>query len=101
MGDGWYKGRFGISDSKPDKIFGDEYKLCANILIEYKDGEINNILTDETWKVKQSQEISNSIYDGEEIDFTYENKTIENVISSNENYTLVPDFDSPKIEKEI
>ena len=101
MGDCWYKGRFGISGGKSDKIFGDEYKLCANILIQYEDGETKNILTDETWKVKHSQEISNSIYDGEEIDFTYENNTIENVISYNENYTLVPDLSSPIIEKEF
>ena len=65
MGDGWYKGRFGISGSKPDKIFGYKYKLWANILIEYKDWETNNILTDETWKVKHCQEISNSNYNGE------------------------------------
>ena len=101
MGDGWYKGRFGISGGKSDKIFGDEYKLCGHILIQYEDGKIQNILTDETWKVKHSKEISNSIYDGEEIDFTYENNTIEEVISTNENYTLIPDLGSPIIEKDI
>ena len=102
MGDGWYKGRFGNAraDGKQDEIFGDEYKLCAHILIEFDDGNVQNILTDETWKVKHSQEISNSIYDGEEIDFTYENKTEEDVIKSNENYNLVPDFSSPIVEKE-
>ena len=103
MGDGWYKGRFGIGNAngKHSEIFGDEYKLCAHLLIEFDDGEIKDILTDETWKVKHSQEMSNSIYDGEEIDFTYENSTEEEVISSNENYTLVPDLGAQIVEKEI
>ena len=88
------------ADGKQDEIFGDEYKLCAHILIEFDDGSTQDILTDETWKVKHSQEISNSIYDGEEIDFTYENKTEEDVILSNESYNLIPDFGSPMVEKE-
>ena len=57
-------------------------------------------MTDETWKVKHSQEIYNGIYDGEEIDFTYENKTEEEVILSQENYNLIPDFGAPIVEKE-
>ena len=97
MGDGWYKGRFGFSISE---IFGDEYKLNAYIIIEYGDGQIQEILTDETWKVKHSQEISNGIYDGEEIDFTYENKTEEEVILSQENYNLIPDLGAQMVEKE-
>ena len=34
MGDGWYKGRFGLkSKGKQNNIWGDEYKLCAKILL--------------------------------------------------------------------
>ena len=62
MGDGWYKGRFGIKSK--EKIFGEEYKLCAHILIEFTDNEVLNILADNSWKVKYSKEISNNIYDG-------------------------------------
>ena len=51
---------------------------------------MQNILTDQTWKVKHSQEISNCIYDGGEIDYTYENKIIEEIIQSDENYNLIP-----------
>ena len=46
MGDGWYKGRFGLNNKT--EIFGDEYKLKAHILIEFEDGEIQEISTDET-----------------------------------------------------
>ncbi len=103
MGDGWYKGRFGMKkfNEKEDKIFGDEYKLCAHILIEFNDEECLNILTDKSWKVKNSKEISNNIYDGEEIDFTLVDKPFEEVIESNEKYNLIPDFGSLIIEKDI
>ena len=37
MGDGWYKGRIGIQyDKKQDDLWGDEYKLCAHIIIKLK-----------------------------------------------------------------
>ena len=99
MGDGWYKGRFGLKSK--EKIFGDEYKLCAHILIEFIDNEILNILTDNSWKVKYSKEIINNIYDGEEVDFTLKDKPLEDVIEINEKYNLIPDFGSLITEKEI
>ena len=103
MGDGWYKGRFGVAraDGKNDKIFGIEYKLCAYIIIEFEEGQPQEIITDDSWKVKHSQEVANSIYDGEEIDFTLSNNSEENVVISNENYNLVPDYGSPIVEKDI
>ena len=101
MGDGWYKGRFGMSRVNNYNIYGDEYKLCAEILIEYNDKTILNILTDESWKVKSSREISNGIYDGEVIDFTLPEKPLEKVKISNEKYNLTPDFGALIVEKEI
>ena len=65
MGDGWYKGRFGLFSIR--KIYGSEYKLCLNLVVKYKDNSILNILSDESWKIKSSKEVSNSIYDGETI----------------------------------
>ena len=47
MGNGWYKGRFGMNKEEEYNIFGEEYKLCLHILIQYKDKTILNILTDE------------------------------------------------------
>ena len=101
MGDGWYKGRFGMDKKNQYNIFGDEYKLCLHILIEYKNGKILNILSDESWKVKPSKEKSNSIYDGENIDYTLPNKPLEKVLISKEKYNLIPDFGSLIVEKEI
>ena len=102
MGDGWYKGRFGITtaDGKNQEIFGSEYKLCAHIIVEFQDGKTQEIKTDDSWKVKHSQEISNSIYDGEEVDFTLVNNTVEGVDIRKENYPLTPDFGSHIVQKD-
>ena len=97
MGEGWYKGRFHWFNN----TFGDEYKLCLHILIEFKDESILNILSDESWKVKTSKEVSNSIYDGEEIDFTILESPLEGVNITEENYTFIPDFGAPIIEHDI
>ena len=101
MGDGWYKGRFGMNKEKEYNIFGEEYKLCLNIIIEYKDKTILNIISDESWKVKPSKQIKNGIYDGEEVDYTLPESPLEEVIISHENYNLIPDFGALIIEKEI
>ena len=94
MGDGWYKGRFGFAaPGEPgDKLFGDEYKLCAQIRLTYEDGTTTDILTDETWSVSSSFETKNNIYDGEEIDYNLPIIDNQKVIVSKENYKLVPDF---------
>jgi len=101
MGDGWYKGRIGLNRYNQNNIYGDEYKLCLHILIEFKDETILNILSDESWKVKSSKEIFNNIYDGEEIDYTLPEKPLEEVVISNDKYNLRPDFGASIIEKDI
>ena len=101
MGDGWYKGKFGFIKKRQSNFFGDEYKLCLNIYIEYKNNKIENILSDETWKVKKSNQLKNSIYDGEEVDYTLPEGPLEDVIISKENYTLIPDFGALIVENEI
>ena len=102
MGNGWYKGRIGlIKEFDQTNLFGDEYKLCLNILIEYKDKTIENIKSDDSWKVKYSKEVNNSIYDGEEVDFTLPEKPLENVNISIEKYNLIPDFGQLIVQKDI
>ena len=104
MGDGWYKGRFGIKHKgKEDTIFGDEYKLCAQIIIEFNDGKIQEISTGESWKVKPSYQVANSIYDGEEVDYTKSIGPEEEVIktATNDTYNLVPDFGSAMVQKDL
>ena len=107
MGDGWYKGRIGINKpiDKGGNVFGDEYKLCLNLIIYFKDEKEKalNIITDESWKVKKSKEVSNNIYDGEEIDYNLPESSPEgeDVIISEEKYNLIPDFGALIVEKKI
>ena len=99
MGEGWYKGKFGLNNGK--NIFGDEYKLCLHILIEYKDKTVLNILSDESWKVKSSKQVNNGIYDGEEVDYTLPDGLLEDVNITKEKYNLIPDYGSLIVEKDI
>ena len=101
MGDGWYKGRMGFDNYGKTNIYGDEYKLCAHILIEYSDNVIISILSDENWRVKSSKEIANNIYDGEEVDYTLPENSPELVEISEEKYNLIPDYGALIIEKDI
>ena len=99
MGNGWYKGRFHFNNQ--NNIFGDEYKLCLHLLIEFKDETFLNIVSDESWKVKSSKEVANSIYDGEQVDYTLPELPLDDVIISNENYNLIPDYGLLIVEHDI
>ena len=105
MGDGWYKGRYGVNKPAPlgDKVWGDEYKLCLNLSIYFKD-EKEKVLTiesDASWKVKKSKEVANGIYDGEEIDYTLPESKEEDVVISEEKYNLIPDYGALVVEKKV
>ena len=54
LGNGWYKGRFGFNDPEREAYYGDEWKLIAEVHIEYKDGTKDVISSDETWSVTRS-----------------------------------------------
>ena len=102
MGDGWYKGRIGLQiGGKQDDLWGNQYKLCAHIIIKLNDGKEIHYETDESWKVKESKEVFNNIYDGEIVDFTKESEEIKEVIISKEKYNLIPDFGALILQKDI
>lgn len=64
MGDGWYKGRFGLGDSKKS-IWGEDYLLCAELTLLFSNGSEQIIQTDEQWASKPSPITFSAIYDGE------------------------------------
>ena len=51
LGNGWYKGRFGLNSEGKGGWYGDEWKLIAEIRLDYADGTQEIIGTDETWTV--------------------------------------------------
>ncbi|KAK8896697.1 hypothetical protein M9Y10_014612 [Tritrichomonas musculus] len=66
LGNGWYKGFFGIQHK--DQNYGSEFQLIAEIHIHYKDGSEEVIGTDESWLYSGSDIQNSDIYHGEIID---------------------------------
>lgn len=65
LGNGWYKGRFGLSGRKEN--FGNKFQMTAEIRLVYDDGTVQTIGTDETWRYRGSDTEFSDIYDGETI----------------------------------
>ncbi|MCM1122615.1 MAG: glycoside hydrolase family 78 protein [Eubacterium sp.] len=65
LGNGWYKARFGFSAFEDVGFYGNEWKLIAELRIEYEDGSEEVIGTDESWLVRRSGITFSNLYDGE------------------------------------
>ncbi|MCQ2770297.1 MAG: glycoside hydrolase family 78 protein [Clostridia bacterium] len=88
VGDGWYKGRFGI-DGHGDSTWGSDY--CLNAKISFYGKEKTEIITDDSWKVSEGYVLETSIYDGE---IRNDNKELsfENAIIKDKSFRLIPDI---------
>lgn len=64
LGNGWYKGRFAIDQKE---IYGDRFRLIAELRIRYEDGEEQCVITDDTWSYRGSDLEMSDIYDGEKL----------------------------------
>lgn len=101
MGDGWYKGRFGIDKplERGGNVFGSKYILSARIHIVFENGEEKDILSDESWLTHSSFCTENSIYDGEVRDYTLTEKKYCGCEVVKEKFNTVADFGAPIVEK--
>ncbi len=63
LGDGWYKGRYGMRTEYEN--YGDRLAALAEIHVRYEDGTEEVFGTDETWKARKSRIVSSGIYSGE------------------------------------
>lgn len=72
LGNGWYKARFGFSAKEDVGFYGNEWKLIAELHLEYTDGTKDMIGTDESWTVRRSTITFSNLYDGEHRDDTLE-----------------------------
>ena len=68
LGDGWYKGNFGLRQRYEN--YGDRLAAIAEIHIWYEDGIEEVLGTDETWKARKSRVVASGIYSGEVYDAT-------------------------------
>ena len=65
LGNGWYKGRFGLERAP----YADKYALLAELHITYADGTTKIFETNESWQWQESGiSAENGIYDGEKLD---------------------------------
>ncbi len=78
LGNGWYKGKYGITKSK--NIYGSDFSCIAEIHVWYQDGSKEIIPTDLSWKSKKGQILSDGIYDGETYNASFSADEIYGVI---------------------
>lgn len=67
LGNGWYKGRFGLAGKR--NLYGDTFSLIAELHIQYVDGTETIIASNaDTWRYRGSDTTVSEIYDGETLD---------------------------------
>lgn len=66
LGKGWAVGRLAWSGG--GAFYSDEPAFLAELRVEFADGHVQNVVTDETWLAGPSTVTSNDLYDGETID---------------------------------
>ena len=69
LGDGWYKGWYGLRQYSEN--YGDRLAALAEIHVWYEDGTEDVFGTDETWKARKSRVVYSGIYPGETYDTTF------------------------------
>lgn len=70
LGNGWYKARFGWTAKEDVGFYGNEWKLIAELHLDYADGSREVIGTDDSWVVRRSNITFSNLYDGEQRDDT-------------------------------
>jgi alpha-L-rhamnosidase len=66
LGNGWFRGRLGWSGGSA--FYGKELAALAQLEIEFSDGYVQTVVTDESWTAGPSAVVFNDLYDGQTID---------------------------------
>jgi alpha-L-rhamnosidase len=64
LGNGLYKGRFGFEGGQHE-VYGDQFALLCEIVIQHADGSTTVINTDKSWQARKSHILFSGLYDGE------------------------------------
>lgn len=67
LGDGWFRGRIGFGGGQQN-VYGKHLALLAQLEVQYSDGSMERIITDESWRAATGPILFSSIYDGEAYD---------------------------------
>ncbi len=66
LADGWYRGNLGFGGQR--NVYGEKLALLLQIKIEYTDGRVQWVCSDETWKASTGPTLAADIYNGESYD---------------------------------
>ena len=66
LGNGWFRGRLGWSGGSA--YYGNDLVALAQLEIEFSDGHVQTVVTDESWTAGPSAVLFNDLYDGQTID---------------------------------
>ena len=66
LGNGWFRGRLGWHGGRA--YYGDELGAFAQLEIQFDDGHVQTVVTDESWTAGPSAVLANDLYDGQTID---------------------------------
>ena len=66
LGNGWFRGRLGWGGARA--LYGKELAALAQLEIEFSDGYVQTVVTDESWTAGPSAVLFNDLYDGQAID---------------------------------
>jgi alpha-L-rhamnosidase len=66
LGNGWFRGRLGWSGGSA--YYGNDLAALAQLEIEFSDGYVQTVVTDESWTAGPSAVLFNDLYDGQTID---------------------------------
>lgn len=66
VGHGWYSGHLGFNGNKA--LYGAERAALAELRIEFADGHIQTVVTDDSWQSGPSAVLADDLYNGQTID---------------------------------
>ena len=88
LGNGWWRGNLGFAAANAN--YGDRLALLASLTVDYSDGHLQRIDTGADWTATASQVVTNSIYNGQAVDFTLEPELLEVEAVDFDRSVLVP-----------
>ena len=69
LGNGWYKGRYGLQDFPNEpKPYGEQFALICELHITLENGKQLVLVTDKSWNATPAPVLASDIYDGETYD---------------------------------
>lgn len=63
VGNGWYRGNLGSPPIRD--LYGDRLGLLAQLEIQYADGSVDTVVSDETWTARNSNILRDDLYNGQ------------------------------------